>query len=126
MLYRLCGGLSDVDMPGRNVKDRSADHFERFMSLLAEHFREQRSVEFYADKMHISAKHLSRVIRAYTGRSVHQWIDEFVALEIKNLLRYSSLSVQQISYKLNFPNPSFMGQYFKRITGMTPGEYKRS
>ncbi|MBR0339905.1 MAG: AraC family transcriptional regulator, partial [Alistipes sp.] len=51
--------------------------------------------------------------------------DEFVALEIKNMLRHSKLSIQQISNELNFPNPSFMGQYFKRITGLTPGEYKK-
>ena len=108
-----------------SVKDRSGEYFERLLKLLAENFREQRSVEFYAEKMNISSKHLSRVIRSFTGRSVHQWIDEFVALEIKNMLRYSDMSIQQISYTLNFPNPSFMGQYFKRITGMTPGEYKK-
>ena len=116
------GGVS----PSMGVKERSSEYFERLMSLLAEHYREQRNVEFYADKMNISSKHLSRVIRNFTGKSVHQWIDEFVALEIKNLLKYSNLSIQQISYSLNFPNPSFMGQYFKRITGLTPGEYKKS
>ena len=116
------GGIS----PSMGVKERSSEYFERLMSLLAEHYREQRNVEFYADKMNISSKHLSRVIRNFTGKSVHQWIDEFVALEIKNLLKYSNLSIQQISYSLNFPNPSFMGQYFKRITGQTPGEYKKS
>ena len=116
------GGAS----PSMGVKERSSEYFERLMSLLAENYREQRNVEFYADKMNISSKHLSRVIRNFTGKSVHQWIDEFVALEIKNLLKYSNLSIQQISYSLNFPNPSFMGQYFKRITGMTPGEYKKS
>ena len=116
------GGVS----PSMGVKERSSEYFERLMSLLAEHYREQRNVEFYADKMNISSKHLSRVIRNFTGKSVHQWIDEFVALEIKNLLKYSNLSIQQISYSLNFPNPSFMGQYFKRITGQTPGEYKKS
>ena len=103
------GGIS----PSMGVKERSSEYFERLMSLLAEHYREQRNVEFYADKMNISSKHLSRVIRSFTGKSVHQWIDEFVALEIKNLLKYSNLSIQQISYSLNFPNPSFMGQYFK-------------
>ena len=108
------------------VKDRSSEYFERLMSLLSENYRDQRSVEFYAEKMHISSKHLSRVIRTFTGKSVHQWIDDFVALEIKNLLKYSNMSIQQISYYLNFPNPSFMGQYFKRITGLTPGEYKKS
>ena len=128
MIYRfadaVCG--DDASIMSVGVKERSTEYFEKLMNLLSEHYREERSVEFYADKMHISSKHLSRVIRGFTGKSVHQWIDEFVVLEIKNLLKYSSMSIQQISIYLNFPNPSFMGQYFKRITGMTPGEYKKS
>ena len=128
MIYRICDAVLDnsADMPTIGVKERSSEYFEKLMNLLSEHYKEQRNVEFYAEKMHISSKHLSRVIRNFTGKSVHQWIDEFVALEIKNLLKYSNMSIQQISYALNFPNPSFMGQYFKRITGMTPGEYKKS
>ena len=128
MIYRICDAVlgDNANMPTVGVKERSSEYFERLMNLLSEHYKEQRNVEFYAEKMHISSKHLSRVIRNFTGKSVHQWIDEFVALEIKNLLKYSNMSIQQISYHLNFPNPSFMGQYFKRITGMTPGEYKRS
>ena len=128
IIYHICdiiiGAENSVSVV--SVKDRSSEYFERLMALLSIHYREQRNVEFYAEKMHISSKHLSRVIRNFTGRSVHQWIDEFVALEIKNLLKYSDMSIQQISYSLNFPNPSFMGQYFKRITGLTPGEYKKS
>lgn len=127
MIYRICDAvLGNNELPMVGVKERSSEYFERLMALLSEHYREQRNVEFYADKMNISSKHLSRVIRNFTGKSVHQWIDEFVALEIKNLLKYSNMSIQQISYHLNFPNPSFMGQYFKRITGLTPGEYKKS
>ena len=128
MIYRIVDALvgRGVSVAPLGVKERSSEYFEKLMTLLAEHYREERSVEFYAEKMHISSKHLSRVIRNFTGKSVHQWIDEFVALEIKNLLKYSTMSIQQISYYLNFPNPSFMGQYFKRITGMTPGEYKKS
>ena len=127
VVYRICESIMTVqELPTLGVKDRSSEYFDKLMALLSENFREQRNVEFYADKLHVSSKHLSRVVRAYTGKSVHQWIDEFVALEIKNLLKYSNLSIQQISLELHFPNPSFMGQYFKRITGMTPGEYKRS
>lgn len=127
IIYRIYDAVADVGVSHSRlgVKDRSAEYFERLLHLLEENFREQRNVEFYAEKMNISSKHLSRVIRSFTGKSVHQWIDDFVALEIKNLLRYSDMSIQQISYALNFPNPSFMGQYFKRITGMTPGAYKR-
>ncbi len=126
MIYRIADAFLDNEaLPAVGVKDRSSEYFERLMRLLAENYREQRNVEFYAERMHISSKHLSRVIRNFTGKSVHQWIDEFVALEIKNMLRHSKLSIQQISHTLNFPNPSFMGQYFKRITGQTPGEYKK-
>ena len=106
-------------------KDRCGVYFKRFVNLLHENYRTERSVEFYANLMSLTPKHLSRVVRIYSGKSAHQWIDEFVVLEIKNLLKYSDLSIQQISYELNFPNPSFMGQYFKRITGKTPGEYRR-
>ena len=127
VIYRICDAIiNTTTLPSMGVKERSSEYFERLMVLLADNYREQRNVEFYAEKMNVSSKHLSRVIRSFTGKSVHQWIDEFVALEIKNLLKYSNLSIQQISFELNFPNPSFMGQYFKRITGMTPGEYKKS
>lgn len=128
MIYRIADAVlgENASIAAVGVKERSSEYFERLMSLLSEHYREQRGVEFYAEQMHISPKHLSRVIRSFTGKSVHQWIDDFVALEIKNLLKYSNMSIQQISFYLNFPNPSFMGQYFKRITGMTPGEYKKS
>ena len=128
MIYRIADAVMGKDgaMNPMGVKERSSEYFERLMTLLSEHYREQRNVEFYAERMNISSKHLSRVIRNFTGKSVHQWIDEFDALEIKHLLKYSNMSIQQISFYLNFPNPSFMGQYFKRITGMTPGEYKKS
>ncbi len=127
MMYRIVDAVMDKGgaMVPVGVKERSSEYFERLMTLLSENYLEHRNVEFYAEKMNISSKHLSRVIRNFTGKSVHQWIDEFVALEIKHLLKYSNMSIQQISFYLNFPNPSFMGQYFKRITGMTPGDYKK-
>ena len=128
MIYRIADAVMDKEsaMTPIGVNERSSEYFERLMTLLSNHYRDQRSVEFYAEQMHISSKHLSRVIRNFTGKSVHQWIDEFVALEIKNLLKYSNMSIQQISNYLNFPNPSFMGQYFKRIAGVTPGDYRKS
>ena len=129
IIYKMYGVVADKSekvLGDVGVKDRSGEYFERLLKLLSENFREHRTVEFYAEKMNVSSKHLSRVVRSLTDKSVHQWIDEFVVLEIKNMLRYSDMSIQQISYSLNFPNPSFMGQYFKRITGMTPGDYKKT
>lgn len=127
MIYRLCEFIAQCNEIKTSItqKDRSSDYFKQLIHLLHEHYKAERSVEFYANKMGLTPKHLSRVVRTSSGKSVHQWIDEFVVLEIKNLLKFSDMSIQQISYELNFPNPSFMGQYFKRITGKTPGEYRK-
>lgn len=116
------GNFTDFD----NDYSRHTCYFERLLDLLSKHFIEERSVEFYADKIGLTPKHLSKIIKEFTGKTVHQWIDNFVVVEIKNMLRNTNFSIQEISYKLNFPNPSFMGQYFKRITGITPGEYKQN
>lgn len=127
IVYRICELVVAKKSLDSSItpKDRSGDYFKQLVSLLHQYYKTERSVEFYADQMNLTPKHLSRVVRNYSGKSVHQWIDEFVVLEIKNLLKYSDMSIQQISYELNFPNPSFMGQYFKRITGKTPGQYRR-
>lgn len=128
MIYRVCQMVAQrnaVPIEPTTPKDRSSDYFKQLIRLLHTYYKTERSVEFYADKMNLTPKHLSRVVRNHSGKSAHQWIDEFVVLEIKNLLKFSDLSIQQISYELNFPNPSFMGQYFKRITGKTPGAYRK-
>lgn len=79
---------------------------------------------FYADQLHITPKYLSSVIKEVSGRSAVEWIDRYVILEAKALLRYSGLSIQEIAYELNFSTQSFFGKYFKHHTGMSPSEYK--
>lgn len=100
--------------------------FERFMALLTEHHRLERSVAFYAEQLHITPKYLSGLIKDVSGRSASVWIDNYVILEAKTLLKFSTMSIQEIAYYLNFANQSFFGKYFKHLTGMSPGEYKNS
>ena len=61
-----------------------------------------------------------------SGRTAAEWIDDYVVLEAKNLLKYSTMSIQEIAYCLNFPNQSFFGKYFRSHTGMTPSAYRMS
>lgn len=104
--------------------DRSEEYFQRFIRLLGEHFRRERSVGFYARELCITPKYLTTLIRRVSGKSVSEWIDIYVVLEAKALLRFSNRSVQEVAYALNFPNQSFFGSYFKRITGMSPSEFR--
>ena len=98
--------------------------FKQFINLVSEHHRKERRVDFYAEQLFLSPKHFSTVIKKVSGKTAGQWIDDYVILEIKTLLKYSSMSIQEISYYMHFSNPSFFGKYFKHHTGMSPSEYK--
>lgn len=101
-------------------------YFKQFMHLVHDHHRQERSVQFYASRLFISPKYLSLIIKETTGRAASQWIDDYVVLEAKNMLRFSGMSVQQISIALNFSSQSAFGKYFKHATGMSPTEYQHS
>lgn len=112
--------------PQVSARSRSEEYFTQFTSELAKHYREQRSVGFYADQLHLTPKYLTTIIRKTTGRTAVKWIDDYVVLEAKNMLKYSTMSIQEIAYYLNFPNQSFFGKYFKNHTGVTPSTYRTS
>ncbi len=105
---------------------RRIGYVQDFMRLVQTHYKSERSLKFYAERMFISPKYLSRVIKEATGRSAADWIDHFVVQEAKNMLRFSSKSIQQVAYALNFPTQSSFGKFFKHITGMSPSEYQQS
>jgi AraC-like DNA-binding protein len=107
-------------------KDKKDSLFDSFYRLILQHFKDSREVGFYADKLCMTPKHLSAVIKKTTGKSAFEWINDYVILEAKSLLRATNMTVQQISDELNFPNQSFFGKYFKRLTGMSPKDYRKN
>lgn len=97
-----------------------------FMKLVHVHYSHERGVRFYADKLCISPKYLSLLVKETTGKSAARWIDDFVLMEAKNLLRFSGKNVQQVAYALNFTNQSSFGKFFKHLTGQSPTEYQKT
>lgn len=95
-----------------------------FIELIEAHFKCERSVNFYADKLFVTPKHLSAVLKEISGRTAGEWIDHRVILEAKMLLRTTGMNIQEISLALNFSNQSFFGKYFKHLTGMSPRDYR--
>ena len=104
---------------------KNAGYFKEFMLLLGANYKKERSVGFYSEQMHLSPKYFTTLIKKASGQTAADWINHYVILEAKNLLKYSTMNVQEIAYSLNFPNQSFFGKYFKHHTGMTPSQYKR-
>lgn len=125
LVYRICDAFSDLAEHDRvSVKSRRGLYFEQFISLLTEYHRSERTVGFYADKICVTPKYLSALIKEVSGKSAAEWIDDYVILEAKTLLKFSDMSIQEIAYSLNFSTQSFFGKYFKHQTGMSPSEYK--
>ncbi len=128
--FYACLGM--LELKGVNKKQEKKDntredaYFQQFMHHLREHYRQERKIGFYANKVCVSAKYLSSIVCSVSGYSPSHWIDECVITEAKNLLKFSTMSVQEISNELNFPTQSYFGRYFKKHTGMTPRTYRLS
>ncbi len=118
--------LDKLDEEEPQTSNRSRMVFEQFIRLVGEYHTKYRNVGFYADKLCLTPKYLSKLIKTASGKSAPEWIDSFVILESKNLLKYSDISIKEIVYRLNFPNQSVFYKFFKCRTGMTPSEYRKS
>ncbi len=104
--------------------NRKEQIFHDFLALLEKYFRRERSISFYASQMCLTPKYMSSIIREISGKHGTQWIDDYVALEAKALLRNSDLTIKQIADTLNFPSQSMFGRFFKKMTGYSPKQYK--
>lgn len=104
---------------------RKEEIYNRFIELLIRHGRKHRDVAYYADKLCVSTKYLSEIAKAVAKETPKQAIDNYIVSEIKVMLTFSDMSIQQIANYLHFPDQSYLGRYFKHHTGKTPSEYKR-
>jgi len=97
----------------------------QFKHMVSMHFIAHRSIEFYADQLGVSAAHLSKTVKEVTGFTAGHIIHQELGMEAKRLLFNTTLTVEQISDRLAFNDPSYFGRYFKRVTGSSPGEYRK-
>lgn len=107
-------------------ESRKEELFEKFLHLLNSTFRKERNVIYYANKLFLTPKYLSRVVKEVSGKTAGEWIDDFVILEAKALLKSTGKSIQEIAEELHFANQSFFGKYFKHHTELSPKEYRKN
>ncbi len=105
---------------------RKEELANKFFGLIMKHFKENKDVAFYADKLCITSKYLTMVIKETSGKSAKDWIVEYIILEIKALLTNTSLNIQEIAIKTNFANQSSLGRFFRKHTGMSLSQYRMS
>lgn len=95
-----------------------------FKRLVNNHFIEEKSVEFYANQLNLTANYLNNRIKAHTGKTAKEHIAERTLLEAKNMLLYTDFDITEISYRLNFSENSYFGKFFKKHTNQTPKAFR--
>jgi len=94
----------------------------RFQAKIDECYRELHEVGDYASLLHISAGHLSEVVKSQSGKPAIKHIHERLILEARRLLFHTNNSLKEIAYDLGFSDASYFNRFFKRETGATPAE----
>lgn len=110
----------------RTVSKGTKVLFERFMEVLSKYHQQERMVQFYADKLCVTPKYLSMVVKDFSGKSPSDWISDYVITEAKSLLHYSKLSSQEVAFRLNFPSQASFAKFFKQKTGCSPRDYAKN
>lgn len=123
MFYSTVFYLHDIE----EVKptDSQSIIMNRFEKELKLNYKREREVGFYAERLSITPKYLSSVVLNQTGKSALKVINEYVVNESQALLLSTDLTIQQISDKLNFPSQAIFSKFFKRVTGISPREYRK-
>lgn len=98
----------------------------KFYSLVFAHFRTHRDVAFYAGQLCITPNYLAMLVRQVCNESPKQAIDRQVILEIKHLLQHSGFTAGQIADRLHFPDTSYMCRFFRKQTGLSLSEFRKS
>lgn len=100
--------------------------FNRFYQAIIDHYKESREVRFYSDLLCLSPKYFSTVIKKLTNTRAIDWINGYVLVQAKSLLRNEQqLSIQQIAQRLGFSDQAAFSRFFKANAGVTPSNYRR-
>ena len=108
----------------RESQTREQRLFSDFIQLVSEFAPMHHTIDFYASRLCLTPRYMSTIIRQVSGKSAKQWIDDALVTRIKIELKHTDKPVARICDDMNFPNPSFLTKFFKRMTGQTPSQYR--
>lgn len=125
MFYDMSNVIYRVEQQGKKPQMRADALFSQFIRLLEQNFRSIRRVSWYAAQLFITPKYLSEVVKQTSKRTPNEWIDSYVILEARVLLKTTTMSIKEIADELHFPSQSFLGKYFKEHVGVSPSEFRK-
>jgi AraC family transcriptional activator of pobA len=97
---------------------------EALRRLLEEHFRKERQLGFYAEKLAMTPDRLNDIVKRATGVTAGHLIRQRVLTEAKRQLIFTNVAIHEISYDLAFADPSHFARFFRKQTGTTPQAFR--
>lgn len=104
--------------------NRTLDYFLAFQKLTKKTFPESKLIKEYASELRITPVHLNRICQTLVQKSALQVVHEYYLTEAKKYLLYTSHSISEISYLLNFKDPAYFSRLFKKQTGLSPNIFR--
>ena len=123
LLAKLFSYTTPSNVINQTAQSKQSIIFNNFITLLSQEHKNERAVNYYAQRLNISSKYLSTITQAKTGFSASQVIDKYVVGAIKQMLYSHEYNIKVLSEIFHFPSQSFFGRFFKRVTGLSPNEY---
>ncbi len=124
VVYSLLNYIGSLYVRDGNVSTIWRDIHLLFRKAVIEHAATKRTINFYADLLHVHPKYLGHIVKTRTGYTAGEWIQKQVILEAKILLQNPKFSIGEISDSLDFPNQNTFGKYFKKYAGISPKAYR--
>lgn len=124
LCLRVCEAYFSSNPVSAVPQNREDTVFNSFLVSVYEHCHQERTVQYYAGEQHLSPYYFSTIIRAKSGKSALQWIENITMTFARQYLHDSAMSIKEIAERLSFPDQSTFGRYFKHREGCSPSEYR--
>ncbi|KKX47857.1 AraC family transcriptional regulator [Sphingobacterium sp. IITKGP-BTPF85] len=109
---------------GLPYSSTSSITFKNFLTILEENYRRPESVNFYAEKLFMSARDLNMICHQILQQSVSEIIETRKLIEAKNLLMNTDKTISEIGFELGYSDKAYFTNVFKRKSGQTPTEFR--
>lgn len=125
MIYDLCNATKRMRVKNTMRHSRSQEIFAEFVKLVEQNFRHERHVSWYSEQLGVTPKTLLEMVKRVSQRTPNEWLDIYTTLEIRLLLKNTTLSIKEIADELHFGTQSSLGKFFKEHVGLSPTNYRR-
>lgn len=124
LVYELCNAIHRTQNIDIKSGSRSEKIFGQFINLVEHNFKETRRVSWYSEQIGISPKSLLEMVKRVSNRTPNEWLDLYTTMEIRHLLRHTSMPIKEIADELNFGTQGSLGKFFKEQVGISPTNYR--